>query len=145
MHNYFFAPAPSSTPWAPAWSPDGATIAIAMSGSIWAVTPSTGAARELTYTEFTQQDPVEGAPASERTEVRLIVGRGHIYVGIICFDSDPAKIIVSQARRDASLNETDSVIMVLDTFNDNQNAFVFGTNPGCRRPACRSIFSAADG
>jgi TolB protein len=49
MHNYYFAPAPSSTPWAPAWSPDGRTIAIAMSGSIWAVDPSTGAARELTY------------------------------------------------------------------------------------------------
>ena len=32
-------------------------------------------------------------------------------------------------RRDASLSETDSVMMVLDTFNDNQNAFVFGTNP----------------
>ena len=30
MHNYYFAPAPSSTPWAPAWSPDGRTIAIAM-------------------------------------------------------------------------------------------------------------------
>jgi hypothetical protein len=81
------------------------------------------------YAEFTQQDPTEGAPASERTEVRLIVGRGHVYVGIICFDSDPSKIIVSQARRDAPLNDTDSVIMVLDTFNDNQNAFVFGTNP----------------
>lgn len=49
MHNYYFAPAPSSTPWAPAWSPDGRTIAVAMSGSIWAVDPATGAARELTY------------------------------------------------------------------------------------------------
>ena len=49
MHNYYFAPAPSSTPWAPAWSPDGNTIAVAMSGSIWTVTPATGAARELTY------------------------------------------------------------------------------------------------
>jgi hypothetical protein len=81
------------------------------------------------YTEFIQQDPTEGAPASERTEVRLVVGKGHVYVGIICFDRDPSKIIVSQARRDASLNETDSVILVFDTFNDSQNAFVFGTNP----------------
>src|SRR5688572_10740422 len=81
------------------------------------------------YTTFTQQDPIEGAPASERTEVRVIVGKGNVYIGIIAFDSDPSKIIVSQSRRDASLNETDSVVMVLDTFNDNQNAFVFGTNP----------------
>jgi hypothetical protein len=81
------------------------------------------------YTSFTQQDPIEGAPASEKTEVRVIVGKGNVYVGIIAFDSDPSKIIVSQARRDASLSETDSVVMVFDTFNDNQNAFVFGTNP----------------
>src|SRR6185436_19027437 len=81
------------------------------------------------YTTFTQQDPIEGAPASEKTEVRVIVGKGNVYIGIIAFDSDPSKIIVSQARRDASLNDTDSVIMVFDTFNDNQNAFVFGTNP----------------
>ena len=69
------------------------------------------------------------SPASEKTEVRVIVGKGTVYIGIIAFDSDPSKIIVSQARRDASLNETDSVVMVFDTFNDNQNAFVFGTNP----------------
>jgi hypothetical protein len=81
------------------------------------------------YSAFTQQDPIEGAPASERTEVRVIIGKGNVYVGIIAFDSDPSKIIVSQSRRDASLSETDSVVMVFDTFNDSQNAFVFGTNP----------------
>ncbi|HEX5649726.1 MAG TPA: hypothetical protein VFX69_08730, partial [Steroidobacteraceae bacterium] len=50
MHNYYLAPAPSSTPWAPAWSPDGSVIAVAMSGSIWIVDPRSGSARELTYT-----------------------------------------------------------------------------------------------
>lgn len=49
MHNYYFGPAPSSTPWAPAWSPDGSKIAVAMSGSLWIVDPGSGAARELTY------------------------------------------------------------------------------------------------
>ena len=81
------------------------------------------------YSTFTQQDPIEGAPASEKTEVRVLVGNGNVYVSIIAFDSDPSKIIVSQARRDASLTETDSIVMVFDTFNDSQNAFVFGTNP----------------
>ncbi len=56
-------------------------------------------------------------------------GTGTVYVGIICYDSDPSKIIVSQSRRDATLTDTDSVILVFDTFNDSQNAFVFGTNP----------------
>src|SRR5918995_2572335 len=49
MHNYYFPPAPSSTPWAPAWSPDGKWIAVSMSGSIWKVDPSSGVAHEITY------------------------------------------------------------------------------------------------
>ena len=49
MLNYYFAPAPSSTPWAPAWSPDGSSLAVAMSGSIWIVDRASGRARELTY------------------------------------------------------------------------------------------------
>jgi Tol biopolymer transport system component len=49
MHNFYFPPAPSSTPWAPSWSPDGKWIAVAMWGSIWKVDPLTGTAQELTY------------------------------------------------------------------------------------------------
>ena len=81
------------------------------------------------YTTFTQQDPVEGAPASERTEVRVLFDKSNVYIGIICFDSEPDKIIVNQSRRDADISETDSIIIVFDTFNDTQNGFVFGTNP----------------
>ena len=78
---------------------------------------------------FTQQDPHEGQPASEPTEVRVLFDRRAVYIGIVCFDSEPDKIVVTQSRRDADLNDTDSVQIVLDTFNDSQNAFVFGTNP----------------
>ena len=81
------------------------------------------------FGSFIQQDPNSGEPSTENTEVRVLFSKTHMYVSFVCFDSDPSKIIVSQARRDASLTDTDSVIMVLDTFNDNQNAFVFGTNP----------------
>ena len=81
------------------------------------------------HTTFTQQDPRLGEPATERTEVRLLFSKTHVYASFVCFDQDPSRIIMSQARRDASLAETDSVILVFDTFNDNQNAFVFGTNP----------------
>jgi hypothetical protein len=49
MHNFYFPPAPSSTPWAPDWSPDGKWIAVAMSGSIWKVDPESGRAWELTH------------------------------------------------------------------------------------------------
>jgi TolB protein len=49
MHNFYFPPSPSSTPWAPDWSPTGDWIAVAMHGSIWRVKPETGIAYELTY------------------------------------------------------------------------------------------------
>ena len=53
MWNYYFPLSPSSTPWAPAWAPDGKSIAVAMQGSIWRVNPETGSAVELTYgTEY---------------------------------------------------------------------------------------------
>ncbi|MBI3400898.1 MAG: carbohydrate binding family 9 domain-containing protein [Acidobacteria bacterium] len=80
------------------------------------------------HSTFTQTDPIEGAPASERTEVRVLFDKTTLYIGVICFDSEPSKIVVSQNRRDADLSETDAIILVLDTFNDHQNAFVFGTN-----------------
>lgn len=51
MYNFYFPPAPSSTPWGPSWSPDGKWIAVGMSGSIWKVDPATGVAYELTYNQ----------------------------------------------------------------------------------------------
>lgn len=57
MHNYYIPPAPSSTPWAPCWSPDGKWIAVAMSGSIWKVNPQTGEADELTYNRRYHSSP----------------------------------------------------------------------------------------
>ncbi|MGH9672289.1 MAG: TolB family protein, partial [Bryobacteraceae bacterium] len=47
MHNYYLPPAPSTTPWAPAWAPDGKSIAVAMQGSIFRVDPETGTATEI--------------------------------------------------------------------------------------------------
>ena len=48
MFNFYFPPAPSSTPWAPSWSPDGSAVAVGMSGSIWSVDLLTEIATELT-------------------------------------------------------------------------------------------------
>jgi len=81
------------------------------------------------FSAFVQQEPRDGEPATERTEIRFLLDNQNLYIGVICFDAEPANILVSQSRRDADLDDTDSIQILLDTFNDGQNAFVFGTNP----------------
>src|SRR5262245_34947806 len=57
MFNYYIPPARSTTPWAPAWSPDGRWIAVGMYGSIWKVDPKSGVAFELTYNRKYHSSP----------------------------------------------------------------------------------------
>ena len=78
---------------------------------------------------FHQEQPDEGQPSTERTEVRVVYTRSAIYIGVICYDREPGGIIVSDARRDAALDQTDSFQIILDTYRDKLNGFVFGTNP----------------
>ena len=80
-------------------------------------------------TGFLQNTPDEGQPASERTEVRIIYTEDTVYFGIVCYVNDPSTIIVSDSRRDSSLNDTDSFQIIIDTYLDKQNGFLFGTNP----------------
>lgn len=81
------------------------------------------------FSSFIQQEPNEGQPSTERTEVRFLIDRRNLYIGVVSFDAEPDKIVVSQSRRDSELTDTDSIQILLDTYNDGQNAFVFGTNP----------------
>ncbi|MDP6580640.1 MAG: DUF5916 domain-containing protein, partial [Vicinamibacterales bacterium] len=78
---------------------------------------------------FRQSAPDEGQAATERTEVRVVFTDDTIYFGVVCYDRDPSAIIVTDSRRDSSMNNADSFQMVLDTFSDRQNGFVFGTTP----------------
>ena len=78
---------------------------------------------------FRQTFPDEGLPATERTEVRVLFTSDAIYFGVVCYDSDPSAIIMSDSRRDSSMTDADSFQMVLDTFQDQQNGFIFGTTP----------------
>ena len=78
---------------------------------------------------FWQTTPDEGQPASERTEVRVAFNKETLFIGVVCHDREPARIIVAESRRDSSLEETDSFQVILDTYRDGQSGFVFGTNP----------------
>ncbi len=80
-------------------------------------------------TGFVQREPTEGRPVSERTEVRVAYDEEALYIGAWLFDSDPTSLVFGQTLRDASLNESDAFVLVLDTYLDRQNGFVFGTTP----------------
>jgi hypothetical protein len=61
--------------------------------------------------------------------VRVVFDATTLYVGVVCWDREPSQMVVSDARRDAPLDDTDSFQMIFDAFRDEQNGFVFGTNP----------------
>ena len=86
-------------------------------------------AEAVPATRFRQIKPDEGEPASERTEVRVLFTESTLYVGVVCYDRDPGSITVSGSRRDSSLDDSDSIQIILDTFRDTQSGFVFGTSP----------------
>ena len=78
--------------------------------------------------EFLQAEPHEGQPATEQTEVRLAFDREALYIGVVCHSSDPASLIINDIRKDFLAGEQDSFEIILDTFADRRNGFVFVTN-----------------
>ncbi|MDT0539718.1 DUF5916 domain-containing protein [Croceitalea sp. P059] len=75
-----------------------------------------------------QLRPNYGQPVSEKTVIRVAYSASSFYVSVICYDSDAKNIVVSDSRRDADLNDEDSFLFIIDTYNDRQNGFLFGTN-----------------
>jgi len=86
--------------------------------------------------QFTQREPEDGTPASEKTEVGFLYDEKNLYIGVKCYDSEPDKIIAREMRRDAIVDDDDYFEMVLDTYHDHRNAYYFITNPhGVKREA----------
>ncbi|MBI3940046.1 MAG: carbohydrate binding family 9 domain-containing protein [Acidobacteria bacterium] len=78
---------------------------------------------------FRQKEPHEAEPSSENTEIKIIYDDESLYFGITCYDSEPDKIRATELRRDNELSSDDSVWIILDTFHDHRNSFLFKTNP----------------
>ena len=75
--------------------------------------------RAQAATEFTQRDPDEGKPASERTEVRILLDEEAIYIGARMFDGTPTGISRQLTRRDdGDLDTVDSFHVAFDGLRD---------------------------
>ena len=86
----------------------------------------------IPITNFMQAQPDEGLPASEPTEVRITYDATHLYIGVICYDSDPNGLVVKSLERDypgVLSEDMDSFGVALDTFFDRRNSFIFFVNP----------------
>src|SRR5207237_912647 len=86
--------------------------------------------REATpVTGFVQRELHEGALVTERTEVRILTDAQAVYVGAWLYDSDPTGIVPGEKVRDGDISKSDYFGILLDTYHDRQNGFVFTTTP----------------
>jgi hypothetical protein len=79
--------------------------------------------------EFIQQQPATGYPATERTVVRVLYDEDRIYIGAECYDTAPERITVMSLEQDFESRDTDLIGVMLDTYLDRRNAFLFAVNP----------------
>jgi hypothetical protein len=77
---------------------------------------------------FIQAEPLEGQPATEQTEVRVLFDGQYLYIGAYLHDSQPEALIVNDIRKDFREEDQDDFEVLLDTFGDRRNAYVFSTN-----------------
>ena len=77
--------------------------------------------------DFVQQVPREGEPATQRTEFRLLYDQKNIYIGIQCWQA--AKIVVTDMHRDFAVMDNDIIEVIFDSFHDRTGGFDFATNP----------------
>jgi len=79
-------------------------------------------------TGFRQRWPVDGAEASERTEVRVVYDDRAIYFGLVMYDSEPSAIMRTILHREGRIDKDDRIIIALDTYQDRRSAYIFELN-----------------
>ncbi len=87
----------------------------------WAMAPA--------ITNFVQQLPQTGYPARFQTLVRVMYDADHLYIAATMFDPQPSKAIIAGKERDFASGASDLFGLVLDTFKDRRNSFLFVVNP----------------
>jgi len=81
-------------------------------------------------TDFIQQEPDEGAPATDQTELWVLFDDDMLYIAARCWSEFPDRLVANEMKRDAAgMFGNETLGVVLDTFYDRRSAFNFITNP----------------
>lgn len=90
----------------------------------------------IRISNFTQRELNVNEPATERTEVAIVYTQKALYIGAWCYDREPDKIIAKELRRDFNHSLEDNFEVIIDTYLDKRNGFLFIINPnGARKDA----------
>lgn len=84
-------------------------------------------------TNFIQREPDNGKEVTERTEAAILYNNNTLYIGLWAYDSHPEKILAKDMARDGRWGTSDNFEIVISTFNDNRNAYLFVVNPNGAR------------
>jgi len=82
---------------------------------------------ELTVTDFRQNSPGDGTPATESTTAYLSYDEKNLYAVVVCRE-EAGQVRAHLSRREAS-DQDDGVGVLLDTFRDFHRAYYFFSNP----------------
>jgi hypothetical protein len=77
---------------------------------------------------FIQNEPHEGEPASDDTDVRVLYDADNLYFGVFARDREPRAIRTSELVKDFNRESGDDFEIILDTFHDERNGYMFATN-----------------
>ncbi|MFH1159658.1 MAG: DUF5916 domain-containing protein [bacterium] len=76
-------------------------------------------------TDFIQQRPYNGKPASQRSEIRFMYDNSGLYVGALLYDPHPDSILTQLGLRDSDELNADFFTLMLSPYDDGLNAFAF--------------------
>ena len=80
--------------------------------------------------DFIQNEPTAGAPATERTEVWVAYDSANVYVTVRAWESQSDRMVVNEMRRDSqNIWQNASVSFMFDTYYDRRNSVMFSVNP----------------
>ena len=78
-------------------------------------------------------EPVEDGDPTYLTVVKVLVTPRNIYLGIKCYDKQPEEIVAFSKARDSELEDEDYLKVILDTYRDGRNGYIFAINPFAAR------------